>query len=96
MESGSWNPQRVVPTITGFFLVIRSPDDIRILSNPPWWTPKKFLLMLLGLLLLLVAILVWNASLRRLVDRRSRLLAKSQAEVTEAFLRGNDPLEEAP
>ena len=87
MESGSWNPQRVVPTITGFFLVIRSPDDIRILSNPPWWTPKRFLLMLLGLLLLLVAILVWNASLRRLVDRRSRLLAKSQAEKRDATLR---------
>ena len=87
MESGNWSPQRVVPSITGFFLVIRSPDDMRILSHPPWWTPKRFLIMLFGLLLLLAAILVWNASLRRLVERRSRLLVRSQAEKREATLR---------
>ena len=87
MESESWRPQRVVPTITGFFLVIRSPDDIRILSYPPWWTPQRFLFALSGLLLVLVSILVWNIALRRLVERRSRQLIKSQAAKLKSDLR---------
>jgi len=87
MESESWRPQRVVPTITGFFLVIRSPDDIRILSYPPWWTPQRFLFALSGLLLILVTILAWNIALRRLVERRSRQLIKSQAAKLKSDLR---------
>ena len=87
MESESWHPQRVVPTITGFFLVIRSSDDIRILSYPPWWTPQRFLFAISGLLLILVTILVWNIALRRLVERRSRQLIKSQAAKLKSDLR---------
>ena len=87
MESESWRPQRVVPTITGFFLVIRSPDDIRILSYPPWWTPQRFLFVLSGLLLILVTIIVWNIALRQLVERRSRQLIKSQAAKLKSDLR---------
>ena len=87
MELESWRPQRIIPTITGFFLVIRAPDDIRILSYPPWWTPQRFLFALSGLLLVLVSILAWNVSLRRLVERRSRQLLKSQAEKIKADFR---------
>ena len=87
MESESWHPQRVVPTVTGFFLVIRSSDDIRILSYPPWWTPQRFLFAISGLLLILVTILVWNIALRRLVERRSRQLIKSQAAKLKSDLR---------
>ena len=87
MELESWRPQRIVPTIMGFFLVIRSPDDIRILSYPPWWTPQRFLFALSGLLLILVTILAWNIALRRLVERRSRQLIKSQAAKLKSDLR---------
>ena len=87
MESESWRPQRVVPTVTGFFLVPRSQKDLRILSRPPWWTPQKLLFALIGLVLILSTILTWNVSLRRLVERRSRQLFKSQAEKFKADLR---------
>ena len=87
MESESWCPQRIVPIIKGFFLVIRSSDDIHILSYPPWWTPQRFLFALLGLLLVLVSILMWNIALRRLVERRSWQLLKSQAEKIKADFR---------
>ncbi len=87
MESESWRPQRVVPTITGFLLVLRSPEDIRILSYPPWWTPQRFMFVLSGLLLVLVTILAWNIALRRLVERRSRQLIKSQSAKLKSDLR---------
>ena len=87
VESENWNPHRVVPTIKGFFLALRSPKDICILSYPPWWTPRRLAFVLSSLLLLLATILVWNVSLRRLVERRSRQLTKAQIEKRDANLR---------
>ncbi|MBQ2628632.1 MAG: sensor histidine kinase [Kiritimatiellae bacterium] len=87
MESESWSPQRIVPAITGFAIVLRAPDGIRIVSRPPWWTPRRLVFVLSGILLALVAILVWNMSLRKLVERRSRQLLKSQAEKINANFR---------
>jgi len=90
MESESWRPQRVVPAITGFFLVIRSPGDIRIMSYPPWWTPQRFIFAITGLLLVLAMILVWNASLRRLVERRSRQLIRAQVDKLKSDFRTDE------
>ena len=87
METENWRPQRVVPSITGFFIVIRSPDDIRIISRPPWWTAQRLLFVLAGMLLVIAAILAWNASLRRLVERRSRQLSQAQIETAKAAFR---------
>ena len=87
MESESWHLRRIVPAITGFAIVIRVPEDISIVSRPPWWTPRKLVFVLAGILLALVAILVWNMSLRKLVERRSRQLLKSQAEKIKANFR---------
>ena len=87
METESWRPQRVVPSVTGFFIVIRSPADIRVMSWPPWWTPQRLLFVLAGLILVIAAILAWNASLRRLVERRSRQLSQAQVETANADFR---------
>lgn len=90
MESESSSPRRVVPSITGFLVVIRSPGDIRIVTYPPWWTPRRFLLALSGLVLLLAAILTWNVALRRLVERRSRQLMKSHSEKIKSDFRTDE------
>ena len=87
METESWRPQRVVPSITGFFIVIRSPADIRVVSWPPWWTPQKLLFILVGILLLLAAILAWNFSLRNIAEYRSRQLLQAQMETAAADFR---------
>ena len=80
MESESWRPNTVFPKVSGLFLVMRTADDLRVLRTPPWWTPARFLLVLLILLGVIVAILIWNATLRALVARKSRQLLKEQAE----------------
>ena len=51
IETDSWRPNVIVPHINGIALVLRSPDDIRVLSNPPWWTPTR-LLIAIGILIL--------------------------------------------
>lgn len=61
--------------ISGFHLWLSSPDDLRVLATPPWWTPQRLGILLAGLLLVLCLALVWGYSMRRLVAKRGRQLA---------------------
>ena len=76
METENWRPNAVFPRSKGFTLVVRDPDDIRVVSRPSWWTPSHTLSVVGALLAVLVAILIWNLLLRRVVERRSRALEK--------------------
>ena len=63
---------------TGFRIVCDTPDDVRILTRPPWWTPAHSLVLIGILFVGLVGILVWNVLLRHLSDRKGRALAKTR------------------
>ena len=87
LETENWSPSRAFPQIRGFTVITRRPSDIRVLTTPPWWTPRRFAIAVVIFIALLVAILIWNASLRVLVERRSRQLIRSQAEKLESDFR---------
>lgn len=83
----TWQPHLVFPHATGSLLVLRTRQDIRILSHPPWWTPGKLLAVIAGLLLALGAFVVWNCVLNRLAARRGRELFESQIAETVSALK---------
>lgn len=87
LETESWRPNVPFPRAKGIRLVIRSAADVRILSNPPWWTPWKFMAVTTSLLILLSAIFAWNISLRRVAERRGRKLFKAEIGKVGAELR---------
>ena len=87
METENWNQHSMLPKVTGMFIAVSSPDDIKILATPPWWTPFKLMVVIGVLVLLFVAILIWNASLRILSERRGRELFRSQIARAESELR---------
>ena len=76
-----------MPHISGLTLVLRGKDDVAVLARPPWLTPGRFLVILSALTGVLALVLVWNASLRVLVERRGRELARKQVEATHAKLK---------
>ena len=76
IEIENWRPNAIFPRIKGFFVVPRVPSDIRILKHPPWWTPGRLFTVIGTLLAVLVGILLWNTTLRRRVERRSRELSQ--------------------
>ena len=83
MESGNWRPNAPFPHIEGLALVVRTPDDIRILARPPWWTPGRLMGVIGTLLAALLGIFVWNRMLNRRAERRGRELAEEKvAHVT--------------
>ena len=79
-DSDAWRPNFLIPHVRGLFLVPRFEEDLKILRQPPWWTPARFLWALGILLAVIAGILVWNATLHALVVRKSRALVKEQAE----------------
>lgn len=87
METENWNQHSMLPKVTGMFIAVSSPDDIKILATPPWWTPFKLMVVIGVLVLLIVAILIWNASLRILSERRGHELFRSQIARAESELR---------
>ena len=78
MESGRWQPDNIFPRTQDVVLVIRSPQDIRILSTPSWWTPQRLMIVIAALVAALIGVYIWNRVLRRLVERRSRALFREQ------------------
>jgi len=76
MEGSNWSPYSAFPQIHGMTLVVRSADDIRIVSSPSWWTPKRLLIVLGIVLSILGGIVFWNILLHKAVRVREKDLKK--------------------
>ena len=87
LDSDFWRPSLPFPKNKSLFLVARHLDDIVVLKRPPWWTPAKFLVAASVMFGVIVLILIWNAALRVLVERKSREVVKAQARKLESELR---------
>ena len=87
IEVDRWQPNNIFPQIGGIALVIRSPDDLRIISRPPWWTAGRLLVVILVLLAALIAVYIWNRALNRLAIRRGRELFREQVAKVKADYR---------
>lgn len=87
MNVENWRPQSPFPHIEGFVLAVRAPQDVTVLSRPPWWTAGRLVAAIAILLGTLLAILLWNLALQRLVERRSRELAREKVGRMESELK---------
>ncbi len=67
-------------SISGFRLWLRSPEDVRVVSVPSWWTPKRLGVALSGVAGVLVLAMGWNLALRRQLQKRSLLLEEVMRE----------------
>jgi signal transduction histidine kinase len=65
---------------SGFELILSSPSQLIVLSQPSWWTPKRLLVMVGWLLVVLTLATVWISQLRRLVEQRTRQLHREIRE----------------
>jgi len=65
---------------SGFELLLSSPSQLTVLSQPSWWTPQRLLVMVGLLLAILVLAVVWISQLHRLVEQRTRQLQQETRE----------------
>ena len=87
VRNTSSDVSRGFPRTAGFTVVPRTPEDLRIVAGPPWWTVGRMLAVVLVLVAALALAAVWNITLRRLAERRGRLLYKTKLESAAADLR---------
>ena len=74
MVADNWRPNSVFPKVKGAFVVVNSPDDLRVLARPSWWTTER-LLTAIGLLLAgLIGVGVWNRALKAVAERTKKEL----------------------
>ncbi len=77
LETENWRPNALFPPASGYRVVIRNPQDLKILSYPPWWTPEK-LLVVIGILATILSGLLLRIAVRK---RFTAIIDK--AKVTE-------------
>jgi len=65
---------------SGFELLLNSPAQVTVLSQPSWWTPRRLLVMVGLLLVILTLAAVWISQLQRLVEHRTRQLQHETRE----------------
>ncbi|MDR3459751.1 MAG: ATP-binding protein [Verrucomicrobiae bacterium] len=63
-----------------FDLLLNSPADIVVLSQPSWWTLQRLLILVGVLLVILASTVIWNRQLRRLVEQRTNQLQHETRE----------------
>ena len=90
METEVWRPQTPFPRILGFFVVPRTPSDMKILEHPPWWTPGRLTAVIAALLAVLFAVLAWNVLLQKVSDRKGRELATARFARSVSELKVNE------
>lgn len=73
------DPQRETGA-ESFYLLLNSPADITVLSQPSWWTLQRLLIVVGVLLMVLIFSLLWITQLRRLVEQRTEQLQHQTRE----------------
>ena len=87
LETSKTSNFSMFPQIQGFKIIVRSPADVEILAQPPWWTPGRLFGAILVLLAILLGLSIWNRTLNRLVQRRGKELAKAEIDKASSELR---------
>lgn len=76
-----------LPRFKKLTLLPRTPDDIRILKDIPWWTPARLQGVIAALLCALIGALLWVRSLRALSEKRGHELLQENADKLSETLR---------
>ncbi len=70
----------------GFMLLLRSPEDIVVLKEAPWWNLQRALILLGITGLMIVGILVWVVMLRRRVEQQTEIIRAALESTADGIL----------
>lgn len=90
LATENWTVISSETQLNGIRLVIDRPDDLVVVSRPPWWTPARLGTVVAALVLALAGILFWNRQLRRLSEKRGRELFRERSASAIAELKTSE------
>ena len=74
------SPHPVFTGISGPLVMLASPDDIEVLTRPPFWTPLRAWIVVGMGVFVGFGLLFWVVSLRRTVSRQVKVIEKALRE----------------
>ncbi len=78
MIPGEWRPQ-----VSGFRLLLRSPQDIVVIESSSWWTPAHAISVLAVATVLTLVVLAWVFVLRKRVHKQTGTIRKQLQEAAK-------------
>lgn len=87
LETENWSSLSDGPQLNGIRLVLDRPEDIEVLTRPPWWTPARLTVVVIVLLVILLAFVLWIRTLHRLSEKRGRELYRERSASALAELK---------
>ena len=73
-ETSAASPEGGQPTkaqlLTSLKILLRSPQDVAVLSGPPWWTLRRTVILVVTLLTVILGSLLWVHLLQRRLERQ--------------------------
>ena len=85
IETENWRPQTPFPHAKGFSVILRTADDVRVISRPPWWTPKRLAVVIGLLLLTVIGFGIRNRVLKRMSELRVKDRTRLAVELHDAL-----------
>ena len=70
----------------GFGLLLRAPEDVVVIQQPPWWTPQRALSLLGFTGLVIFSALVWVVMLRRRVENQIETIRATLESTADGIL----------
>lgn len=67
-------------TVGAFHLLMRSPADLTVLANPPFWNMRRVIIMLCCLLAAVLLFATWSVTLRRKVKQQAETIRHNAAK----------------
>ena len=77
-EADNLGTTLVFPQIREILIALRRPDDVVVVSRPPWLTPGRMLVLVGALVMAIFGTTAWCIALRRRAEQRGRELADEQ------------------
>ena len=89
ISAEDWSPFDPYPQLGQVSLLLRTADDVEVISRPPWWTPRR-LLVIIGLLLAALVAFVVRERLQKHLERlklaeRTRLAVDLHDSLSQAL-----------
>ena len=70
----------------GFMVLLRTPEDIVVLKQAPWWNLQRALILLAFTCLTIVGVLVWVRMLRRRVEQQTEIIRATLESTADGIL----------
>ena len=81
LETEAWSPNNLMPKIRGVELFVAAPEDIRVISEPSWWTVRRTVFAALGFSIAILLALLGVTMRARVVKARARLKAQERTRL---------------